>query len=310
MLDFKPLVLEAKEDVEPFFFRYGEGSCQHSFVSSFCMKEKYGDCYAIQDGFLFILRAKRCTQKERVYLFPLGDIQDSSACSRAIDLIIDDAHSHGRLVRFETITENAKNFLSEHYPERFLVEEKRDNSEYIFSREKIAKFEGKEYEEKRWEIHKFQKEYKDRFEIKPLSSAHFDEIISFTKKWYENFSSPETQAQLFAEECALKFAFEHFDDLGLDGIVILVDNKIAAYAYGMSLNQTTYDGFMEKADRSYKYIYQMLNHSVAQYCKEGIEWLNWEEDLGHEGLRKMKLSYKPIALLKKYLVTEKDNNIE
>ena len=305
MLEFKPLLLEAKTLLDPFFCNFGEGSCQHSFAAAFCLKEKYGNRYCIQDDFLFLLREKRCTKTEQVYLFPLGDMTDISATRRAVDTLFEDARQNGKKLVFETVTERAKDFLEEQYPEQFNIEEKRNNAEYIFSREKLAELPGKEYEGRRWEVHRFQKEYEGRYSIEELKPAHFEEVKIFSRRWYDDFYTEETNAQLRAEENALNLALKHFYELDLHGLVILIDGKIAAFEYGTPLNQNTYDGFVEKADRSYKYIYKMLNNSVAKRCPNTIEWLNWEEDLGHEGLRKMKLSYRPEYLIKKYLIKEK-----
>jgi hypothetical protein len=305
MLDFKPFLLEAKSFLDPYFYKYGEGSCQHSFAAAYCLQEKYGNRYAIENDFLFILREKRCTENEEVYLFPLGEIKYSDG-RRAVDSLISDAHRKGKKLVFETVTEKAKNFIEENYTDQFIIEEKRDNAEYIYNREKLVELKGKEYEEKRWEIHRFQKEFEGRYLIEELVPSYFDEIKDFSRRWYDDFYSEETNAQLRAEEKSLNYALEHFYELDLHGLVILIDGKICAFEYGTALNQNTYDGFVEKANRSYKYIYKMLNNSVAKRCPNSIKWLNWEEDLGHEGLRKMKLSYRPEFLLKKYLVKEKD----
>ncbi|WP_027728110.1 DUF2156 domain-containing protein [Treponema sp. C6A8] len=303
MLDFKPLLLSTKPLLDPFFFQYGEGSCQHSFAAAYCLQEKYGNLYAVKNDFLFILRQNRCNENEEVYLFPLGNIKDGK---KALETLLSEAHKKGKKLVFETVTEKAKNFIEENYPEQFYIEEKRDNAEYIFNREKLAELKGKEYEGKRWEVHRFQKEFEGRYSIEELVPSYFEEVKAFSRRWYDDFYTEETNAQLRAEEKALDNALENFYELGFHGLVILIDSKIAAFEYGTPLNQDTYDGFVEKADRSYKYIYKMLNNTVADRCPGSIKWLNWEEDLGHEGLRKMKLSYRPEYLLKKYLVKEKD----
>ena len=70
MLNFEPVTLDKREMMERYFFAYGEGSCQHSFVSSFCLAGKYGDQVCEREGYLYILRSLRCSEGERVYLFP------------------------------------------------------------------------------------------------------------------------------------------------------------------------------------------------------------------------------------------------
>ena len=74
-----------------YLYRYGENSCQHSFVSMFCMAEKYGDMYAEDNGYLFILRSSKCTSEHRIYLFPMGDMENKKALMDAISKILEDA---------------------------------------------------------------------------------------------------------------------------------------------------------------------------------------------------------------------------
>ena len=109
MLKFQPFSIDKKSLLDKFFSAYGDGSCQHSFVSSFCMFEKYGDHFAIKDDFLFVRREKRCTNQSLVYLFPFGDMGDPEKVRHAVDSVIEDARSHSCKVRFETVTEKAKN---------------------------------------------------------------------------------------------------------------------------------------------------------------------------------------------------------
>lgn len=75
MIPFEPITLEKKREIERFFFRYGEGSCQHSFVSSYCMSVKYGDMACVRNHFLYILRLKRCTIELRKVLSECPEIE-------------------------------------------------------------------------------------------------------------------------------------------------------------------------------------------------------------------------------------------
>ena len=68
MLDFKPVNFEMKRTVQNYTFKYGENSCQHSFVSSMLLYEKYGDMFCEKDNFLYTLRSKKSNDIYRIYL--------------------------------------------------------------------------------------------------------------------------------------------------------------------------------------------------------------------------------------------------
>ena len=159
--------------------KYGEGSCQHSFVSMFSLYEKYGDAICEQDGFLYVLREHLCHDDVRVYLAPMGD----GDRKEAFEMILEDAHSHHAVVEFQTLTETASRFLEEHFPGKFQMTESRDYAEYIYSTEKIAAFSGAKLRNKRTEINRFYREYGDRVSVTGIRKEDFPEILEFEEKW-------------------------------------------------------------------------------------------------------------------------------
>ena len=89
------------------------------------------------------------------------------------------------------------------------------------------------------------------------------------------------------------------------GAVAELDGKVEGFIYGCPLNDDTFDASVGKVNRrQWKDLYPLLYREFARRCAKGYRWLNWEEDLGSEGLRKMKLSYRPDHLIEKYIVTE------
>ena len=90
----------------------------------------------------------------------------------------------------------------------------------------------------------------------------------------------------------------------LSGVLLEVDGKLAGYAYGAPLSDTHYDVIIEKGDRRIPDIYRILNRELVRMCCQGFTYINREEDVGVEGLRKAKLSYKPDCFIEKYLATE------
>ncbi len=61
---------------------------------------------------------------------------------------------------------------------------------------------------------------------------------------------------------------------------------------------------IEKAFADVQGAYPMINQQFAEHEASGYKYINREEDTGEEGLRKAKLSYDPVFLMEKGLVTE------
>lgn len=304
MLDFERITIEKKEALGRYLRRYGENSCQHSFATMYCMHEKYGDMVCEKDGFLYILRSGRCTEAERVYLFPMGDISDGETLRRAVGEILEDAHARGARVCFETLTKRAKEALLAAFPGQFKAEEVRDYAEYLYTRDKLAFLPGHEMASKRHDINTFFRDYGDRVRVEAMGPEHLDEVRRFQMEWLEVKEHGEEDVQLELENEAIQRGLCYFEALGLSGICVYIDGELRGYAYGAPLSEDCYDVMIEKGDRSIPDIYRVLNRDLVRMCCQEYDWINREEDVGVEGLRRAKLSYKPDLLLEKYIVKE------
>ena len=96
-------------------------------------------------------------------------------------------------------------------------------------------------------------------------------------------------------------ALQHMDQLDIQGGVLYVGGKIVAFTFGAPINQETFDTCVEKADTDIEGAYAMINYEFANHIPEQYVYINREEDLGLEGLRRAKLSYHPEILLEKYV---------
>ena len=110
--------------------------------------------------------------------------------------------------------------------------------------------------------------------------------------------------QLLCENDAIQRGLNHFELLGLSGIVVYIDDVLAGFAYGAPLSERCYDVIIEKGDLRFPDIYRVLNRDLVRLCCADYAMINREEDVGAPGLRKAKLSYKPDRLLEKYIARE------
>lgn len=301
-LVFHKLVLEEYDTVHAILAPHCEGSCQHSFVTMYTLQEKYGDEICIADGFLYTLRSHLCDDTYRVYLAPLGE-GDREAAFRNV---MEDAHRYGKKVKFFTLTPSAVEFLQAHFPEQFDYEENRELAEYFYFTERMAALPGGKLAKRRKEAHQFWNTYGDRATVKPITKDDHEEMIAFEARWLQqNNTLNHDMYSLERESKSIRQQLAHFDELHLSGVVMRVDGAVRGFSYGTTLSDIYYDALVEKADKDLVYPYRVLRVESVKQCAMEHTYVNLEEDLGIEGLRKLKTEYYPEYLLNKYIVTEK-----
>lgn len=120
-------------------------------------------------------------------------------------------------------------------------------------------------------------------------------------------SATDSEKQnLFEELRSMTRAFLYWNQLDCLGGTIFVDNKLVAFTYGCAINLDTFDVCVEKADVDYEGAFSIINQEFLKHLPKQYIHINREEDLGENGLRRAKLSYKPELLLEKYSIMEKE----
>jgi hypothetical protein len=107
---------------------------------------------------------------------------------------------------------------------------------------------------------------------------------------------------LFNESISIKEALTHFERLRVKGGAILIDGKIEAFTLGEPLNPNTVVIHIEKANSAYEGLYTLINQAFLENEWPEYTYVNREQDLGEEGLRKSKESYFPHHMINKYAI--------
>lgn len=176
----------------------------------------------------------------------------------------------------------------------------RDNFDYLYRRQDLAVLGGRYYHKKRNLIKAFVTN--NRYAARPLREEYVADAIQVLDDWRAgNDRAGDYQA---ARE-----ALEQIDDLQLCGGIYYVEDRPVAYALGEELpDMATYLIHFEKAVSGYKGLYQFINQSFASVLPEDYATINREQDMGDQGLRQAKLSYKPTGFIEKFKVFLKDAN--
>jgi hypothetical protein len=176
----------------------------------------------------------------------------------------------------------------------------RDQSDYIYLTKDLIQLEGRKYHRKRNHIKQFKEKYS--YQYIPLTSECIPECLRLENEWCD-LRHCEVIQGLANESVAIKEAFTHFEQLGVKGGAILINGKLEAFTLGEPLNPETVVIHVEKANPAYEGLYPLINQVFLENEWSGYKYVNREQDLGEEGLRKAKESYFAHHMVNKYLIT-------
>lgn len=197
------------------------------------------------------------------------------------------------------IWEPFKEIIEKAYPGIYM--EPADISwDYVYLREKLATLKGKKLHGKRNHINRFLENYPD-YEYRKLNSSMYEECISVYDEWKEGKDLSEVE---FANERkSVALALQNMEALGLTGGAIVIDGKIKAFSIGERIREDVQLIHIEKADAEINGLFAIINQQYVLHECEGVTYINREEDMGVEGMRKAKRSYYPEYMVKKYFAS-------
>lgn len=162
--------------------------------------------------------------------------------------------------------------------------------DYVYLSENLANLSGRKYHKKRNLIAQFETLYPN-YSFNEISSDDFDDCFRLAKIWckYKNCED----IGFTHENFAFKEAIMYFRELNFEGIKLVYNSQIIAFSIFTKLNESTYINNFEKYHPDFKGSSQMINKLTASYLLDKAKYINREQDLGIEGLRKAKKSYLP-----------------
>ncbi len=290
-LAFHHLTLDDMNAVQQVSLAAGRRNCSFTFANLI--------------GWQFWFDTEVCVCQEAVLLrFNIDGRRAYMVCSArpcALSLLEQlclDACDAGPALLLMGLEDDCAAYIQQLLPERVTVEPRRNQYDYIYLRQELAEVKGKKLKAKRNHINKFLSEHPD-FRYVPLTPDLFDHCRALEERWLSEVSREEVSGSFTtdAERRAMETVFLHWDRLKMVGGSIFVDGQMIAFTYGSAVTHDTFDVCVEKADRTIDGAFNIINQQFAAHLPEQFVYLNREEDMGLEGLRKSKLSYHPHLLL-------------
>lgn len=297
MLDFHIPELEDKNWIDEIFEGTEYMGCFCSFATLWLWKDRYytevarfGDCLLIRGV---------DDEKNIYYMYPMGKSYD---VSNVITVLRKDAAESGTRLMIYCAEQWQCDEIRGAFPGEFEFNEQRGDFDYIYRSEDLINLGGKKYHAKRNHISKFIRSFPD-WRYEDISSGSINECMDFASRLLERSIAGQDEEEVFElcmENSAIAAALRNFDKLGMEGGLLRVGGRIIAMTIGEPLNSRVFVTHFEKADTDFDGAYTMINNQFAKNRLSSYEYVNREEDMDKEGLRRAKLSYYPDILLEKF----------
>jgi hypothetical protein len=296
ILNFRAIRLEDLPRINTYIASQPYRICDYTIGVLYMWRDFLNYEYAVKNGMLVI---RSCLNATMTFSIPLGE----GDLDKALDAIEAFCAQNGYPLNFHGVTWEAVKLLVDKFGDRFKITEMVSWGEYLYNFSDLLYLTGKKYHGKRNHINQFNRLYPQAV-FKEITLESLPKIEAFLKRYY---IQTEKEQQLFnVEKEMLKKVFRSYAELKAQGGYIEVDGEVAAFAIGETQGDIIYV-HIEKADTNYKGSYAAINNEYLKYfAAEGINFVNREEDVGDPGLRKAKLSYYPVEIIKKYSVREKN----
>lgn len=295
-MDFADITLHNKNEFDRLIKQYNPRISELTFTNLFAWRNFYKFRYTIIAGLLCIISVP--CKGEPFAMMPVGALNDESF-GEAFSGLREYFLQKGWRPAFRKITcEELVYFRSRIASEESIVYD-RDSSDYLYNTADLISLRGKKYDGKRNHINKFKRQH--TYEYVPLDCSLLDECSRIMEQWCRDRNC-NCQNGDYCERHANLELLHNFKTLGCKGALIKMDGVFEAFTAGEMLNDDTAVIHIEKAKNTVDGLYTIINQQFAEREWSGSTYINREQDLGKEGMRKAKLSYQPLKFIDKYTV--------
>ena len=303
MIPFKPVTLCDKPWVDELVSLENSPSADYNFGNIYIWDKRYRRLIArLGDRMLTKLRYSG----PPIFVFPIGagPLRPAIEAMRGLAAEVDCP----LVIRGVTPAHIA--MLEAEYPACFDFIPERDGWDYLYLAERLASYAGKAMHGKKNHCNRFEAE--NDWEFRPLSYELIPACLDMLDIWSEE-NSARLDPSVSYEHDAIVRAFAAYEWLGLEGGVLFANGQIVGFSIGEMCSGNTFDVHFEKARIDLNGAYPMVCRELTRLMLQrhpGLVYINREEDMGFEALRRSKQSYKPVAMVEKYVARWRDDAAE
>jgi len=293
MLKFKTVTLCDKPWVDKIVMAENSRSADFNFGNIYIWDDHYHQLIC-RFGERMITKLRY--NGERAFAFPIG----SGELRSVIEELRSFTAERGYPLCIRGLTDSHREMLEREYPDCFTYTEDESCADYIYDIERLSTYAGKALHGKKNHCNRFEAEREWSFV--PLTRELIPRCMDMLSIWTED-NSERLDDSISYEHEAIVRAFAAYEKLGLEGGVLLSGEEILGFTIGEMISEDCFDVHFEKAIGTINGAYPMVCREFARMLRERhptLRYINREDDMGIEALRRSKRSYKPEYLLRKY----------
>ena len=289
MLDWHPVTLQDRDWMTERLRREPREGCEYGFANIFAYSAAI-DLYVTDTNGCFV--TKCVFDDYNAYCFPIGG--DKHA---AIREVVKEIRANKAEAEIYGMNDTDAAILEAAFPGAFHIQKERDSFDYVYLREDLVNLSGKKYQSNRNHISFFERNC--RWSYETITPETIPACIAMSEQWLQE-NTNEFPDDLEQELTIIKKAFSEYEALGCVGGLLRVDGQVVAYTFGEKLTDDVFCVHFEKAFSSIRGAYPMINKQFVLHELGAFPYINREDDVGHENLRKAKESYHPARFVEKY----------
>jgi len=293
--DFRPLGLDDRAFIREALWRYQPDTSELTFTNLFIWSSLYRWRWSTAGEWLIFLMEE--DGKEPALLQPVGPSPRLEVTRMALSWLRAERGVHSpRIERADS-----RLVLEISAAPELRISPERDHFDYVYQTADLIALKGGRYHAKRNHISRFLQDYGAGFQFVPIGPENLGLCAEFQERWCELRRCDEDM-NLREEWAAIRQGLACYQDLNVLGAAILIGERVEAFTFGELLNAQVAVVHIEKANPEIPGLYAMINQKFCENDWPLVPFINREQDLGEEGLRKAKLSYHPARLVEKFRV--------
>ena len=283
--EFHPITLDDQNRYLSLLARCPQITSDYSFANIFGWAVEYGLEWRFDENLVWLRQRK----PEPLFWAPVGNWQMIDWATLWPDL---------DTISFHRVPEELTEIWRTTFGERMIRTEAPGQWDYVYSVPELIELKGNRFHKKKNLLSQFQRKYEAVYHALDMDCV--ERVLEMQSNWCTWKECVDSHA-LEAENTAIERVLKEWDSIpGLMGGALEVGEEIVAYTVAEALTADTVVIHFEKGNTGFKGVYQAINNLFLAEAASGFKYVNREQDLDDEGLRKAKLSYNPIRFLKKY----------